>query len=136
MIYRILADLLVALHMAFVLFVALGGILVLWRRRLAFVHIPAAIWGVLIEFAGWVCPLTPLEVRFRILGGEAGYVGGFMDQYLVPVLYPVGLTREQQVGLGILVAALNLGIYGVLVWKRKKIGTSGDTTRGSPEARG
>jgi len=117
MAYRFLADLLVAVHLAFVLFVVLGGGLVFWRRRLVFLHLPVALWGVFIEFSGWVCPLTPLEVRFRILGGRAGYSGGFIDHYLLPVLYPPGLTREQQVWLGILVGALNLGIYGLVVWK-------------------
>jgi hypothetical protein len=76
MAYRFLADLLVALHLAFALFVVLGGVLVLWRRRLAFLHLPVAIWGVFIELSGWVCPLTPLEVRLRILGGLAGLGGG------------------------------------------------------------
>lgn len=116
MAYRFLADLLVAVHLAFVLFVVLGGGLVFWRRRLVFLHLPVALWGVFIELSGWVCPLTPLEVRLRILGGRAGYSGGFVDHYILPVLYPPGLTREQQVWLGILVGALNLGIYGLVVW--------------------
>ncbi len=117
MTYRFLADLLVALHLAFAIFVVLGGALVLWRRRLAFLHVPVAVWGVLIELSGWVCPLTPLEVRLRILGGQAGYSGGFVEHYLLPVLYPSGLTREQQVGLGILVGVLNLGVYGLVIWR-------------------
>jgi hypothetical protein len=117
MAYRFLADLLVAVHLAFVLFVVLGGVLVFRRRRLAFLHVPVALWGVFVEFSGRVCPLTPLEVRLRILGGQAGYSGGFVDQYLMPVLYPPGLTREQGIWLGILVGALNLGIYGFVVWR-------------------
>ena len=120
MAYRFLADLLVALHLAFALFVVLGGVLVLWRRRHAFLHLPVAIWGVFIELSGWVCPLTPLEVRLRILGGQAGYRGGFVEHYLLPVLYPSGLTREQQVGLGLLVCVLNLGVYGLVIWRMRR----------------
>ena len=120
MAYRFLADLLVALHLAFALFVVLGGVIVLWRRRLAFLHLPVAIWGVFIELSGWVCPLTPLEVRLRILGGQAGYRGGFVEHYLLPVLYPSGLTREQQVGLGLLVCVLNLGVYGLVIWRMRR----------------
>ncbi len=130
MAYRFLADLLVALHLAFALFVVLGGVLVLWRRRLAFLHLPVAIWGVFIELSGWVCPLTPLEVRLRILGGQAGYRGGFVEHYLLPVLYPSGLTREQQVGLGIVVGVLNLGVYGLVIWRMmRERGRAGERYR-------
>lgn len=117
MVYRILADLLVAAHLSFILFVVFGGILSFWRRRAAWFHLPAAAWGVLIEMSGWTCPLTPLEVRFRILGGEAGYAGGFMDHYILPILYPVGLTRGEQIWMGAFVGILNLAIYGVLLWR-------------------
>jgi hypothetical protein len=116
MAYRILADLLVTVHLAFVLFVVLGGLLVLWRRRIAFFHLPAAVWGVLIELGGWICPLTPLEVRFRILGGRAGYSGGFVEHYIIPIIYPAGLTRGQQMWMGVLVGFLNLVVYGVVLW--------------------
>lgn len=115
MAYRFLADVLVILHLAFVLFVVVGGALVLWRGRVAFLHIPAAIWGSLIEWAGWVCPLTPLENRFRALGGEAGYTGGFVEHYVVPLLYPGRLTRDQQIWLGVLVAVLNVAVYAIAV---------------------
>jgi len=115
MVYRILADLVVSAHLAFVLFVALGGFLVLRRRRVAWFHLPAAAWGVLIEFAGWVCPLTPLEVWLRIRGGEAGYAGGFVEHYLIPLLYPGNLTRTQQVLLGLLVLVVNVWIYLVVI---------------------
>jgi len=118
--FRVLADVLVVLHLAFVVFVLLGGFLVIWRRRVALLHVPCAIWGVFIEWAGWVCPLTPLEVKFRILGGEAGYSGGFIDHYVMPLLYPPGLTRAHQVWMGILVGALNLAIYGFLSWRWMK----------------
>jgi hypothetical protein len=117
MAYRILADFLVVVHLAFVLFVVLGGLLVLWRFRIAFFHLPAAVWGVLIELGGWVCPLTPLEVRARVLGGQAGYTGGFVEHYIIPIIYPSGLTREHQVWMGIVVGILNLGVYGVVAWR-------------------
>ena len=115
MIYRALADLVLVVHLAFVLFVVLGGLLVLRWPRVALLHVPVAIWGVLIEYSGWICPLTPLENSFRTSGGEAGYSGGFIQHYLQPVLYPGGLTRATQVVLGSLVLILNLAAYGILV---------------------
>jgi hypothetical protein len=117
MLYRVLADLVVVVHFAFAVFVIAGGLLVLRWRRLAWVHIPAAIWGALIEFAGWICPLTPLEKWFRERGGGAGYHGGFVEHYILPVLYPRGLTREVQLVLGALVVLVNLGVYGWLVYR-------------------
>ena len=115
MIYRALADLVLALHLVFVLFVVLGGLLVVRWPRAAWLHIPAAIWGVLIEFTGWICPLTPLENSLRTRGGAAGYNGGFIEHYIQPLLYPAGLTRSTQVVLGSLVLALNLTAYGIMV---------------------
>jgi hypothetical protein len=117
--YRILAELVVGLHLLFVVFVVAGGLLALRWRWLAWLHIPAAIWGALIEFAGWVCPLTPLEQTLRAAAGEAGYRGGFIEHYMLPVLYPSGLTRGIQVGLGVVVLALNLVIYGYLFRRRR-----------------
>ena len=117
--YRALADLVVVAHLAFVGFVVLGGLLVLRRPRLAWLHLPAAVWGVMIEFAGWMCPLTPLENAFRARGGEAGYSGGFVEHYLLPVLYPSGLTRGVQLVLGSIVLALNLAVYGALLARRR-----------------
>jgi len=102
-------------HLLFVAFVVLGGLLVLRRPRLAWLHLPAAIWGVLIEFAGWVCPLTPLENALRARGGETGYGGGFIEHYLTAALYPAGLTREAQFVLGGIVLVLNVAVYAVLV---------------------
>jgi len=118
MLYRTLADGLVLFHVAFVLFVALGGLLVLRWRRLAWVHVPCAIWGALVEFGGWICPVTPVEVRLRVLGGEEGYTGGFIENYILPLLYPVELTRAHQIGLGTLVLAANLLAYGLVLRKR------------------
>ena len=120
--YRLLADALVVLHLAFILFVVFGGALVLWRRRLAFLHLPAAVWGIYIEWSGRVCPVTPWEVRARLAGGEAGYEGGFIDHYLVPILYPPGLDRTHQIWLGLLVAGINLGFYGVAIARFRRRG--------------
>jgi hypothetical protein len=116
--YRILADAVLLLHFAFVAFVVLGGLFVLRWPRLAWLHLPAALWGAAIEFAGAVCPLTPLENRLRALGGGAGYSGGFIQHYLVSLIYPAGLTRPIQIALGILVVAINLAIY-LCLWRRR-----------------
>ena len=113
MLYRLLADVTLVVHLAFVLFVALGGFLVLRWPRLAWVHLPAAIWGGLIELTGWICPLTPLENMLRKLGGEAGYAGGFIDHYILALIYPDGLTRRTQIALGATVFVVNTAIY---VW--------------------
>lgn len=117
--YRILADLVAALHLLFVVFVVLGGILVLRWPRLAWLHAPAAIWGALIEFAGWICPLTPLENALRRRGGQAGYEGGFIEHYVMPILYPAGLTRGVQIALGVIVVAINAVVYWKLMQKVK-----------------
>src|SRR6187397_107974 len=109
-----LADLVVILHFAFVLFVVLGGLLVLRWPRLAYVHLPVALYGALIELVGWICPLTPLEKRLRESAGLQGYQGGFVEHYILPVLYPAGLTREVQWGLGMLVIGINVVIYTVV----------------------
>jgi hypothetical protein len=112
-IYRLLADFVVLVHGAFVVFVVLGGFLALWNLRWAWVHLPAAIWGAWVEFAGRICPLTPLENHFRGLAGERGYAGGFIEHYIMPLLYPVGLTRDRQFLFGGIVVAVNLLAYGV-----------------------
>jgi Protein of Unknown function (DUF2784) len=112
--YRLLAGLVVAVHLAFVLFVVAGGILA-WRwRRLAWAHLPAVAWGVWIELSGGICPLTPLENELRRLGGETAYSGDFVGHYLLPLLYPEGLSRGIQAALAALVVALNAGAYGRL----------------------
>ena len=118
MIYGILADAVLVLHLAFVLFVVFGGLLVLRRRMVAWVHLPAAIWGAVVEFAGWVCPLTPLENRLRLASGTPGYSRSFIEHYLVPVIYPAGLTTGLQIVLGLAVVAVNVGLYAV-IWRRR-----------------
>ena len=107
------ADAVLLLHLVFVVFVVLGGFLA-WRWRwLAWIHVPAAAWGALIEFSGWICPLTPLENHFRRLAGMGGYEGSFVEQYIVPIVYPAGLTSSLQWVLGLTVVALNAVAYGV-----------------------
>lgn len=120
MLHRWLADAVLVLHFAFVVFVVLGGLLVLRWPRLAWLHVPVALYGATIEFLGFICPLTPLENSLRRAGGEAGYQGGFIEHYITAALYPEGLAREIQVILGIAVVALNAGIYAVLVRRRKR----------------
>ena len=118
MIAGVTADLLVVVHFAFIAFVVLGGLLALKWRRVAWLHIPCALWGALIEFGGWICPLTPLENHFRQAAGDAGYSGGFIDRYVMPLVYPEGLTRGMQISLGIIVVALNLCVYAWVLAKR------------------
>lgn len=115
MIYRVLADVVLVLHLGFVLFVVLGGLVAMRWPWVAFLHIPAAIWGVLIEYEGWICPLTPLENSFRVRGGESGYSGGFIEHYIQSVLYPSGLTRSTQIVLGTIVLILNLAAYTIIL---------------------
>lgn len=116
--YGFLADGVVVIHALFVLFVVGGGFLALRWRRVAWLHVPAAVWGALVELAGWVCPLTPLEHWLRARAGETGYGGGFVEQYLLPLLYPGGLTREIQVVLGLLVVVVNGVVYAWLVSRK------------------
>jgi hypothetical protein len=122
MLYLWLANLVVLLHFGFVVFVAAGGFAVLRWRRLAWLHLPVALWGALIEFTGWVCPLTPLENHLRHRAGDAGYAGGFIEHYITPVVYPAGLTRGAQIVLGLLVVAINASVYARLYvsWRRRR----------------
>jgi len=113
--YRLLADVVVAVHLGFVLFVVAGGFLILRWPRTAWVQLPAALWGVLVEWSGWVCPLTPLENWLRAEGAAAGYAGGFVERYLLPVLYPASLTRGTQVLLGATALVVNLIAYGLVL---------------------
>jgi hypothetical protein len=113
--YRFFADALVVGHLAFVGFVIFGGLLVVRWPRMAFVHLPAAAWGVFIEWSGWLCPLTILENHLRDLGNQSTYQGGFVDHYVMPVLYPDGLTRNIQFILGAGILILNLTLYAITV---------------------
>ena len=120
MLFKWLSDGLVTLHAAFVAFVVLGGFAVIRWPRLAWLHIPAAIWGAWIEVSGWVCPLTPLENAWRVRAGESGYSGGFIDHYVVSALYPAGLTRAMQWVLGACVVAVNVIAYWVVFRRRRR----------------
>jgi hypothetical protein len=113
--YRLLANAVVLIHALFMVFVVGGGFLA-WRRPwVAAVHLPCAVWGILIEFGGWICPLTPLENSLRARAGQAGYSGSFIEHYLLPAMYPAGLTSRLQVVLGSAVLVINAFAYAVLI---------------------
>ena len=119
MVYRVLADVVVVFHLAFVLFVLFGGFMV-WRwPRVAWLHLPAVVWGVGIEWVGTVCPLTPWENWLRRQSGAAVYQGDFVERYVLPVLYPAELTRTVQVALGAFALVLNIAVY-VWLWRRRR----------------
>jgi hypothetical protein len=118
--YRFAADAVLAAHLAFVLFVVCGGLLVLRTPRLAWLHLPAVAWAAFVELSGSICPLTPLEVTLRRGAGDAGYAGDFVEHYLVALIYPAGLTRELQMAIGATVLLINLLVYFVL-WRRRSI---------------
>src|SRR5918997_6501449 len=115
-----IADLVVLVHFLFVLFVLFGGLLVLRWPKVAYVHLPVAVYGALIELVGWICPLTPLEKRLRESAGQQGYEGGFVEHYILPVLYPSGLSRGVQLVLGALVIGINVVIYGIVISRHKQ----------------
>ena len=119
MIYRVLADLVVIIHLLFIVFALMGALLVIWRGFMVFIHIPAAIWVSVISFKGWVCPLTPLENHLRIAAGSEGYTGGFVEHYLIPVIYPANLTLNHQVVLGFIAIAINAGLYSLVFYRYK-----------------
>lgn len=121
MTYRILADAVLVLHLAFIAFAMLGGLLVLRWPRVAWVHLPAVAWGVLVSVIGGVCPLTPLEKQLRTLAGEVPYRGDFISHYLAALIYPAGLTRGVQAALGLLLLAFNVAVYVRLL---RKLGRS------------
>ena len=118
-IYAVLANLVVGAHLLFVAFVVLGGVLVLRWPRVAWVHVPCAVWGGVVELMGWICPLTPLENELRRHAGEGAYGTTFLEHYVIPLLYPGALTREIQIGLGVGVVALNLTVYALVVRRRR-----------------
>jgi len=117
MIYRFLADSILILHLLFIGFVVFGGLFALRSPWIMLVHLPAACWGAFIELTGGLCPLTALEVEFRQIAGDAGYSGSFIEHYLLPVIYPAGLTRDIQFWLAGFVILINVAIYGVLVYR-------------------
>ena len=120
--YALAADAVVVLHAAFIAFVVAGAALLPRWPRLAWLHLPAAAWGAWIEFSGGVCPLTPLENRLRALAGGRGYAGGFVEHYLLPLIYPAGLTREAQFVLGAGVVVVNVALYARWIRSRQESG--------------
>lgn len=114
------ADLIVLVHAGFVVFVLLGGLLALRWPKVLWFHAPAAIWGVVVEYAGFICPLTPLEIALRERAGEAGYRGGFIEHYVEGLLYPTGLTRELQIALGTVALLVNVVIYWRVLTKHRR----------------
>ncbi|WP_419950293.1 DUF2784 domain-containing protein [Candidatus Palauibacter sp.] len=125
MLYRLLADFVLIVHLLFIAFVVAGGFAAVRWPKLAWAHVPCFVWGALIEFAGWICPLTPLENDLRIASGQAGYSGGFIERYLLPIIYPGALTREIQIWLGVSVLALNVLAYAWLVRRLQRRARSG-----------
>jgi Protein of Unknown function (DUF2784) len=123
--YRLLADAVVFVHLAFIAFALAGGLLALRWPRVVWLHLPAALWAALVEFAGWYCPLTTFEVRLRMAGGGEGYAGDFVERYILPVLYPAELTRGLQMVLGAIVVGVNVAVY-LWLWRRR--GTTAYTT--------
>lgn len=117
MLARIAADAIVLLHLAFIVFVVLGGLLALRWKWIVWLHVPAFLWGVFVEFFGAACPLTPLEQALRIAAGEEGYTGGFIERYIVATIYPAGLTASMQVAIAIFVIGINAAIYGWLLFR-------------------
>lgn len=114
---RLVADIILISHLAFILFVIFGGLLVFYRRWLAWVHIPLALWGAMVNLAGWVCPLTPLENKYRSAAGQAGYARGFVEHYIAPLVYPEGLTHELGMVVGISVLVWNILLYGFICYR-------------------
>ena len=118
MTYRILADLVLVIHGLFVAFVVFGGLLALWKPRMAFWHLPALAWGAMVIGMGWICPLTPLEVSLRERAGQEGYAGGFIEHYVLGIIYPEGITRATQMLLAAVLVVGNIVVY--TVWARRR----------------
>lgn len=117
--YRLIADLLVSLHLLFIAMVVFGGFLVLRWPKLAWLHVPVVIWGFLVELMGWICPLTPLEQKMRLAAGDGSYTGGFIEHYLMPLIYPGGMTVGMQMTLAALVLVINAAIY-LRLWQKRR----------------
>jgi hypothetical protein len=123
MLFRLLADLTIVVHFLFIVLVVFGGLLLFWRKWMVFLHLPVVCWGIFIELSGRICPLTPLENRFRQAAGLQGYEGGFIEHYLLPLIYPAGLTRNIQfylAGAVLLINILTYGMYGLLLYRRQR----------------
>ena len=121
MITSITADLVLVVHFLFILCAIFGGLLTLHHRWVVWLHIPAMGWAAMISFAGWICPLTPLENALRRAAGEEVYSGGFINRYIVPVIYPEGYTREIAVAAGVAVLVINILIYSFVIFHQRKL---------------
>jgi hypothetical protein len=133
--YQALADAVVVFHFSFILFVLLGGALVLRWRRVAWLHLPAIAWGIFVEYSGWICPLTPLENRLRERGGLEQYSGDFVDRYLCAIIYPHGLTHNMQIIYGSIVAGVNVTFYAIILvrwWRSRPAAASGVSETAAP----
>ena len=119
MLYRLLADIVVILHLAFIVFAVSGGILIVWWRRVAWIHIPAVLWSAWIELSGGICPLTYLENWLLGKAGLGGYHGDFIADYILPVVYPTNLTRNIQIAMAAIIITVNLLIYGFILMKKR-----------------
>ena len=117
MYWGILSNFVILVHFVFIVFVLMGGLLTLRWRWIPWLHLPAAIWAIALEFGGWMCPLTYLENWIRELRAESGYPGGFIEYYLIPLIYPTGLTASLQILLGVSVLILNIVIYSWVSWR-------------------
>jgi len=117
MIYRLLADSVLILHLLFICFVIFGGLIALRSPWITLAHIPAASWGTFIELTGRICPLTVLEVELRRIAGDAGYSDSFIEHYLLSIIYPAGLTRDIQFGLAAGVILINVAVYGWFLYR-------------------
>ncbi len=111
MLYQIAAELVLILHLGFIGFVIAGGVAVRWWPRIAWLHAPLFVWGSVVNLAGWVCPLTPLENQLRRLAGESGYPGSFIEQYVAPVVYPAGMTSDLALAAGVSLLVWNVAVY-------------------------
>ena len=122
MAYSLLADGIVVLHLIFIIFALLGGLLVFRWRRIIWLHLPVAFWAASVEFSGWICPLTPLENWLRMQAGASSYSGGFIEHYFLPLIYPSWLTYDLQIILGSIVIATNALIYWLIIrqWKKQR----------------
>jgi hypothetical protein len=120
MICQILADSVVVFHLVFILFVVLGGILVVFQPRIIWIHIPCVVWGIIIELTGGVCPLTPLENYLRTKAGQPVYTNDFVIHYIEPIVYPANLTRELQIIFSLVVILVNAAAYGCFFVVRRR----------------
>lgn len=121
MLSRLFADIILFFHFAFVVFAIFGGLIVLYKRRVAWVHVPVVLWSSAINLAGRVCPLTPLENFFRSAAGQAGYKGGFMEHYIMPLIYPGGMPRELEIVAGVSILIWNGFMYlYIAIWARRR----------------